>query len=172
MRPKSCWMRCLRRDWRALHAATGTPGVNKDHDLNAFAHPSGTDAIAATLGFGTSAIDQAVIEAKPAGVFHIASCSLHQGLKDSSLNPFEKPTLNGTLWSKTRGRSFQFAPLSSTSYRQAVLPRQCAKTYRDDPSPRARLSGLAHCKFIRYERPGFRLIQNFPLLGGLQNESS
>jgi hypothetical protein len=117
-------------------------------------------------------IDQAVIEAKPAGVFHIASCSLHQGLKDSSLNPFEKPTLNGTLWSKTRGRSFQFAPLSSTSYRQAVLPRQCAKTYRDDRSPRARLSGLAHCKFIRYERPGFRLIQNFPLLGGLQNESS
>ena len=36
--------------------------VNQDHDLDALADPSATDAIAATLGLGKSAIDETFVE--------------------------------------------------------------------------------------------------------------
>jgi hypothetical protein len=91
---------------RAARGHGQSLGVNQDHDLDAFAHPSATDAIAATLGFGKSAIDKAFVEAKPAGVFHTASGSLHQGLKDTGLHPRKKPPVNGTLWSKMRRKVF------------------------------------------------------------------
>jgi hypothetical protein len=62
-------------------------GVDQNHNLDPFAHPSATDAIAPTLGFGKIAIDEAFVEAKPAGLFHTAASGLHQGFKDTSLHP-------------------------------------------------------------------------------------
>ena len=44
--------------------------VDQDHDLDAFANQSATDAIAAALGFGKSGIDEAFVKAKPPGVSH------------------------------------------------------------------------------------------------------
>ena len=65
-------------------------GVDQDNDLDAFPDPSAADAIAATLSFRKSAIDEAFVKAEPAGVFHTATSRLYEGLKDSSLDPLKK----------------------------------------------------------------------------------
>ena len=71
--------------------------VNQDHDLDALADPSATDAIAATLGFGKSAIDETFVEAEPPGVFHTATSGSHQGLENAGIDPLEKPAVNRAL---------------------------------------------------------------------------
>ena len=63
-----------------LQPPPATPSVNQDHDLDALADPSATDAIAATLGLGKSAIDETFVEAEPPGVFHTATSG---SIKDS-----------------------------------------------------------------------------------------
>ena len=86
--------------------------VNQDHDLDALADPSATDAIAATLGFGKSAIDETFVEAEPPGVFHTATSGSHQGLENTGINPLEKPAVNRALRTKTEG-----SPSISLRYR-------------------------------------------------------
>src|SRR4029077_8097055 len=86
-------------------------GVDQDHNLDVFADPSATDAIAATLGFGKSAIDETFVEAEPAGAFHAATSCLHQGLKDTGFDPLEKPTVNGALRAKACGKILPLPPV-------------------------------------------------------------
>ena len=83
-------------------------GVNQDHDLDALADPSATDAIAATLGFGKSAIDETFVEAEPPGVFHTAASGSHQGLEHTGIDPLEKPTVNRALRTKTGRKVLPF----------------------------------------------------------------
>jgi hypothetical protein len=82
--------------------------VNQDHDLDALADPSATDAIAATLGFGKSAIDETFVEAEPPGVFHTATSGSHQGLENTGINPLEKPAVNRALRTKTGRKVLPF----------------------------------------------------------------
>ena len=108
--------------------------VDQDHDLDAFANPSATDAIAPALGFGKSAIDETFVEPEPPGVFHAAARGSHQGLENTGIDPLEKPAVNRALRTKTRRKTFDFAPLlrprkrpqSPVFYRRAVaLPPDC-----------------------------------------------
>ena len=97
--------------WISWGAACGHRqplGVNQDHDLDAFADPSATDAIAPALGFGKSAIDETFVEAKPPGVFHTATSGSHQGLEHTGIDPLEKPTVNRALRTKTRRQILPF----------------------------------------------------------------
>ena len=82
--------------------------VDQDHDLDAFANPSATDAIATALGFGKSAIDEAFVKAKPPGVFHTATGGTHQGLKNTGIDPLEKPAVNRALRTKTGRKILPF----------------------------------------------------------------
>src|SRR6476619_1984987 len=84
------------------------PGVNQDHDLDALADPSATDAIVPALGFGKSAFDETFVEAKPPGVFHTAASGSHQRLESTGIDPLEKPTVNRALRTKTRRQILPF----------------------------------------------------------------
>ena len=86
-------------------------GVNQDHDLDAFADPSATDAIAPALGLKKSAIDETFVEPEPPGVFHTAASGSHQGLEHTGIDPLEKPTVNRALGPKTRRKILPFCPL-------------------------------------------------------------
>ena len=87
--------------WGAACGHRQPPGVNQDHDLDALADPSATDAIVPALGFGKSAIDETFIEAKPPGVFHTAASGSHQGLEHTGIDRLKKPTVNRALRTKT-----------------------------------------------------------------------
>ena len=82
--------------------------VDQDHDLDAFANPSATDAIAPALGFGKSAIDETFVEAEPPSLFHTATSGSHQGLENTGIDPLEKPAVNRALRTKTRRQILPF----------------------------------------------------------------
>ena len=82
--------------------------VDQDHDLDAFANPSATDAVAAALGFGKSAVDETFVEAKPPDILHASTSGSHQGLKNTGIDPLEKPTVHRALRTKTRRKILPF----------------------------------------------------------------
>jgi hypothetical protein len=86
-------------------------GVDQDHDLDALADPSAADAIATTLGFGKSAIDEALVEAEPSGAFYAVTSGSHQGLEHTGIDPLEKPAVNCALGTEARRK---ILPLRST----------------------------------------------------------
>ena len=121
--------------WGAASGHRQILSVNQDHDLDALADPSATDAIAATLGFGKSAIDETFVEAEPPGLFHTATSGSHQGLENTGIDPLEKPAVNRALRGQNgkegpsislRYRAPKKRPQSPVSYRWAVvLPSDC-----------------------------------------------
>ena len=130
--------------WGAASGHRQPLSVNEDHDLDALADPSATDAIAPTFGFGKSAIDETFVEAESPGVFHTATSGSHQGLENTRIDPLEKPAVNRALRTKTGRKVLPFrsviehpknarnhlsliggrSPSLRTSFRIRYLPRK------------------------------------------------